>query len=47
MKPYESIKIALILFQEQDVVTLSSGNNNDGFGTDLDNGEVGGTDIFN
>lgn len=46
MKTYESIKILLILFQAQDVVTLSSGNNNSGYGTDLGDGEVGDTDIF-
>ena len=46
MKTYESIKIALILFQAQDVVTLSGGNNNSGNGTDLGDGQIGGSDIF-
>ena len=47
MKLYESIKVAILLFQDEDVVTLSNGNGAGDFGTDLGDGQVGGNDIFN
>ena len=45
MKSYEGMKFTIILFQDEDIVTLSGGN--EIFGTDLGDGQVGGEDIFN
>ena len=45
MKSYDGMKLTIIMFQDEDIVTLSGGN--EGFGTDLGDGQVGGEDIFN
>ena len=45
MKSYDGMKLTIIMFQDEDIVTLSGGN--EVFGTDLGDGQVGGEDIFN
>ena len=45
MKSYDCMKLTIIMFQDEDIVTLSGGN--EVFGTDLGDGQVGGEDIFN
>ena len=45
MKLYDELKITFIVFQDEDIVTLSGGQEN--FGTNFGDGEVGGEDIFN
>ena len=47
MKSYEGMRFVLIMFQDEDIVTLSGGFTNEGGGTDLGDGEVGDNDIFN
>ena len=43
---YERPELSLIIFQE-DIVTLSGGENGDGsLGSDLGDGQIGGSDIF-
>ena len=42
---YESPKLSLIVIQN-DIVTFSNGNN-ENFGSDLGDGQIGGEDIFN
>lgn len=44
MNFYDGVKITLIMFQDEDIVTLSG--DNEIFGTDLGDGQVGGDDIF-
>ena len=45
MKSYDGMKLTIIIFRDEDIVTLSGGN--EVFGTDLGDGQVGGEDIFN
>ena len=45
MKSYDGMKLTIIMFQDEDIVTLSGGN--EVFGSDLGDGQVGGEDIFN
>ena len=45
MKSYDGMKLTIIMFQDEDIVTLSGGK--EVFGTDLGDGQVGGEDIFN
>ena len=42
---YECPKLSLIVIQN-DIVTFSNGNN-ENFGSDLGDGQIGGEDIFN